>query len=126
MKFLDIETDKQRKYISNEITLMKSLSHPNILKIDDAIMNEKTMYMFMEFMDGGSLTDIIVSNERKLHGYNENVIAFILVNIANGLKYLHENNIIHRDIKSDNILLKRNTNDIKICDFGYAQQLTKE
>lgn len=48
------------------------------------------------------------------------MIAFILFGIANGLKYLHENNIIHRDIKSDNILLKRNSNDIKICDFGYA------
>lgn len=126
MKFVAIETDKQWKYISNEITLMRSLNHPNILKIDDAIMHENTMYMFMEFMDGGSLTEIIVNQDRKAHGYNENVIAFILHGIANGLKYLHENNIIHWDIKSDNILLKRNTNDIKICDFGYAQQLTKE
>ena len=103
---------------------MKSLDHPNILKIDDAIMHEKTMYMFMEFMDGGSLTDIIINKDRKLKGFNENVAAYILYQIALGLKYLHENNIIHRDIKSDNILLKRASNDVRICDFGYAQQLT--
>jgi len=120
MKFLEVETEKQKKYISNEITLMKSLKHPNILKIDDAIMHQNTMYMFMEFMDGGALTDIIINKERAELGFNENVISYILLQVGNGISYLHKNNIIHRDIKSDNILLKRKSNDVKICDFGYA------
>jgi len=47
MKFVEVETEKQKKYLGNELTLMKSLSHPNILKIFDAVFHEKTMYMFM-------------------------------------------------------------------------------
>jgi len=61
MKFVEVDTEKQKKYLGNELTLMKSLSHPNILKIYDSVFHEKTMYLFMQFMDGGALTDIVVS-----------------------------------------------------------------
>lgn len=119
MKFVEVDTEKQRKYLGNELTLMKSLDHPNILKISDAIFHENTMYMFMDFMDGGALTDLVISKERKLF-LTEEAIAFILYEVAKGVQYLHKNNIIHRDIKSDNILLRKEHNEVKICDFGYA------
>lgn len=61
---------------------MKSLDHKNILKIEDVILYEKTMYLFMDFMDGGSLTDIIVAKNWKEIGFNENVIAYILKEIG--------------------------------------------
>ena len=122
MKFVEIDTAKQKKYIGNEITLMRSLEHPNILKLSDAILFDSRMYMFMEYMDGGSLTPLVTSKKP----FPEKAIAFILKKVAEGLNYLHINNIIHRDIKSDNILMKRVGSDLKICDFGYACQLTKE
>lgn len=76
--------------------------------------------MFLEFMDGGALTDLITIDNPASYGYNENVIVHILREVAKGVDFLHQNNIIHRDIKSDNILLMRDTPDVKICDFGYA------
>ena len=84
MKFVEVDTEKQRKYLGNELTLMKSLDHPNILKISDAIFHENTMYMFMEYMDGGALTEVAISKTRKTF-LTENSIAYILYEVAKGV-----------------------------------------
>lgn len=78
--------------------------------------------MFIEYMKGGSLTDFIYQYERKIP---ENVIAFIMKEVLVGLKSLHVKRQIHRDLKSDNILLG-SSSEIKIADFGFAIQLTKD
>lgn len=57
--------------------------------------------------------------------YSENICKYVLCRALEGLNYLHERNIIHRDIKSDNLLMSTN-GDIKLADFGYAVQLTSE
>lgn len=77
--------------------------------------------MFIEYMDQGSLNQFI-----KKYGKNidEGVIAYIIREILKGLKSIHRRRQIHRDLKSDNILINKQ-GDIKIGDFGYALQLTK-
>ena len=76
----------------------------------------------MELMDVGALTELL---EEKKGNIDERLCAYILRRSLEGLYYLHSKSIIHRDIKSDNILVNKN-GDIKLCDFGYATQLTKK
>lgn len=59
-------------------------------------------------MNGGSLTDLIYFKYKTM---NENIIAYIIKQIIKGLKYMHDNNRLHRDLKSDNILLKKNVRE---------------
>ena len=77
--------------------------------------------MFIEYMDAGCLTDFIVKHKK----IPEEVIAYILKQILIGLDSLHSHSQLHRDLKSDNVLLNFN-GDIKLADFGFAIQLTKE
>jgi len=76
----------------------------------------------MEYMDGGCLTEILTQYENEVK-MNERQIAYVLREVMKGLVYLHERHKIHRDIKSDNILLTL-SGDVKLGDFGYAAQLT--
>lgn len=78
--------------------------------------------MLIEFMDGGSLTDIVYGFTKKIP---ENISAYIMREILQGLDFIHDKKQIHRDLKSDNILVDKNGN-IKVADFGFAIQLTKE
>ena len=77
--------------------------------------------MFVEFMDGGALTDLIYKFMSKIP---ENVIAYIMKSLLVALDCLHSKKQLHRDLKSDNILLNLK-GDVKIADFGFAIQLTK-
>lgn len=74
--------------------------------------------MFLELMDCGSLTEY-VGNAKAMANLTEEVCAYILVQTLRGLATLHKRNIMHRDIKSDNILVN-SKGDIKLCDFGYS------
>lgn len=73
-------------------------------------------------MDGGAMVDLVYHYRKQIP---ESVIAYILKEILTGLDSLHSRRQLHRDLKSDNILLSLN-GDVKIADFGFAIQLTKE
>lgn len=75
----------------------------------------------MELMPGGCLTDIIQDSGVTM---SENVIAQVMKQTLEGLNYIHSKHIIHRDIKSDNVLIG-GQGEVKIADFGYAAQLIK-
>lgn len=77
--------------------------------------------MFVEFMDGGAMTDLIYQFIKRIP---ENVIAYLMKELLIGLQALHEKKQLHRDLKSDNVLLNLK-GDVKIADFGFAIQLTK-
>lgn len=78
--------------------------------------------MVVEFLDGGCLTELIYNYFTKI---DEDVIAYICREILLGLDFMHKKNKVHRDLKSDNILVNKE-GDIKIADFGFATQLTAE
>lgn len=80
------------------------------------------MFMLVEFMDGGCLTEVVYSYLNKIP---EKVIAYICGEMLKGLDYIHKKNKLHRDLKSDNILITKNA-EVKIADFGFATQLTSE
>jgi len=94
----------------------------NIIKYYFSYYYEKTLFMFIEYMDHGSLNHFIGHFGRSIP---ENIIAYIVREILKGLNSIHKRRQVHRDLKSDNILINR-SGDIKIADFGYAIQLTKD
>lgn len=78
--------------------------------------------MFVEFMDGGAMVDFVYHYLKKVP---ENMVAYILKEMLQGLDSLHSRRQLHRDLKSDNVLLNMQ-GEVKIADFGFAIQLTKE
>lgn len=100
------------KYFNNEVQLMKKLDHPNILKLYDVIHNNGKIYLILEYCNGGDLSNYIKSGSKE---YNYRYFC----QIFSGLEYLYKNNILHRDIKPQNILVDNDI--IKISDFGFAR-----
>jgi len=101
---------------------MKSCKHGNLVNFIDCYLSDAAIWVVMEYVEGASLTQVI---ENCRDTVREEQIAFICKKVLEGMMYLHARNIIHRDIKSDNILCGLN-GSIKITDFGYSAKLTKD
>jgi len=115
--------DNYDEDLIGEIVMMKTLKHPNIISYLDSFKYEDQLWMVMEFMDGGSLTQVL--DQYHYLKLTEEQIAYLMGEALVGLDYLHQMHRIHRDIKSDNILLDLQGN-VKLADFGYTVQLTQE
>ena len=122
-------TVKNRKYIINEIINQRESSeHPNIVKLLDTYFADGLLWVVLEYMAGGNLTAIC--NLYSAHGsdqvrLSEPQIGYVLQSVLKALSYLHSFNRIHRDIKTDNILLGAE-GQIKLADFGFAIQLNQQ
>ncbi|HNZ66994.1 MAG TPA: serine/threonine-protein kinase, partial [Planctomycetota bacterium] len=109
------------KRFQREAMMYASLSHPNIVKIYDFGMYQNKPYIIMEYIQGKPILQYIESLQ---HGnYREH--ANLISQIAQAIHYIHQKNIIHRDIKSDNILVKEDGTPVLI-DFGIAKDFSKE
>jgi len=110
------------KLLATEISIMKSSKHPNVVEYIESYIVDERMWVVMEYMGGGCLTDVLECFEDV--ALNEAQIAYATRETLESLAYVHAHHRIHRDIKSDNILLSDH-GQIKLADFGYAAQLTK-
>ncbi|KAL2156452.1 hypothetical protein VTH82DRAFT_1197 [Thermothelomyces myriococcoides] len=122
IKQMDLAHQPRKELIVNEILVMRENKHPNIVNFLDAFLmdNDKELWVVMEYMEGGALTDVIENNPV----ITEEQISTICLETCQGLEHLHSQNIIHRDIKSDNVLLDARGN-VKITDFGFCAKLTE-
>jgi len=111
------------KLLTSEIHIMKESTHPNIVRYLDSFRVEDKLWVAMEFMGGGCLTEILEQFEDVQ--MTEGNIAWVCQETLKGLAYIHSLHRIHRDIKSDNILLG-SEGEVKLADFGYAAQLTQQ
>ncbi|BFU25188.1 serine/threonine protein kinase, putative [Entamoeba histolytica HM-1:IMSS-B] len=119
-----IITSKNEKSLINEIEIMKNCKHPNIVSFFGSYLEEGYVWVVMEFMDSGCLTEVLTEYENGFK-MTEPQMAYVLREVMKGLLYLHQRHKIHRDIKSDNILISSD-GSVKIGDFGYAAQLTSQ
>ncbi|GAM27444.1 hypothetical protein SAMD00019534_106200 [Acytostelium subglobosum LB1] len=110
------------KTVINEIGMMKNSNHANIVQYVDSYIVADELWVAMEFMGGGCLTEVL--DQHRDVQLTEPQIAFVCHEVLKGLAYIHKFNRIHRDIKSDNILIGVD-GQIKLADFGYAAQLTQ-
>jgi len=117
IKQMNLEQQPKKDLIINEIIVMKESKHQNIVNFMDSYLHEGDLWVVMEYMQGGSLTDVVTFNIM-----SEAQIAAVCREVLYGLQHLHSKNVIHRDIKSDNILLSER-GDIKLTDFGFCAQI---
>ncbi|KAK5987872.1 Serine/threonine-protein kinase MST20 [Cladobotryum mycophilum] len=119
IKQMNLEQQPKKDLIINEILVMKDSSHPNIVNFIDSYLCGGELWVVMEFMEGGSLTDVVTFNIM-----TEGQIASVCRETLKGLQHLHSKGVIHRDIKSDNILLS-NEGNIKLTDFGFCATINE-
>ncbi|EZF28283.1 STE/STE20/PAKA protein kinase [Trichophyton interdigitale H6] len=117
IKQMNLELQPKKDLIINEILVMKESKHKNIVNYMDSFLHGGDLWVVMEYMEGGSLTDVVTFNIM-----TEGQIAAVCREVLHGLQHLHSKGVIHRDIKSDNILLSLEGN-IKLTDFGFCAQI---
>ncbi|KAL1407593.1 hypothetical protein Q8F55_007026 [Vanrija albida] len=117
IKQMNLEKQPKQDLIINEILVMRESAHPNIVNFKDSYLWKGDLWVVMEYMEGGSLTDVVTA-----HCMSEAQIAAVSRETCEGLRHLHSKGVIHRDIKSDNILLSLN-GDVKLTDFGFCARI---
>jgi len=118
MKFIDKVNfvGPEASSIYEEIKLIKSIKHKNIVKLIDVIETSTVLCIVMEYCENGELYDLIVDN---FQNFTNDDKKKIFKELVEAVKYLHENNISHRDLKVENVLLDRD-NNVKLADFNLA------
>jgi p21-activated kinase 1 len=108
IKQMDLDKQSRRDLIINEILVIRASCHANIVNYIDSFLYENELWVVMEYMEGGTLTDIVTTSLM-----TEGQIAAVSREITQGLQHLHKQGMIHRDVKSSHVLLSL-TGDIKI------------
>ncbi|XP_004616560.2 mitogen-activated protein kinase kinase kinase 19 isoform X1 [Sorex araneus] len=113
-----LATEKEYRKLQEEVDLLKALNHVNIVAYLGTCLEENIVSIFMEFVPGGSISSII----NRFGPLPEMVFCKYTKQILQGVAYLHENCVVHRDIKGNNVMLMP-TGIIKLIDFGCARRL---
>ena len=120
VKCMEIDSIKKvAQRIRKEIQICKTLSHPNIVSTLDVVYDKSggNIYLILEYCSGGDLSQFLKGRAMK-----EKYVRKFMYQISKGLKYLSDNQILHRDLKPQNILLDEK-GDLKIADFGFARYI---
>ena len=131
--------EKVKKYFNNEIYILKNVNHPNIIKLHEIKQTLNNFYLVFDLCNGGGLSNCL-EKYMKNNGnkpFTQEIVQHIMRQLVSGLQYLHNNKILHRDLKSDNVLVNFEKEEdkknfdllkcvVKIIDFGFARYLEND
>lgn len=119
IKQIPLEKDHDLRALMGEIDLLKILKHENIVKYHGFVKTLNSLNVFLEYCAGGSLRQLY---KRLGHGFLEPQLVLYVKPILHGLGYLHEQGVVHRDVKAANVLLTE-SGEVKLADFGVATKV---
>ena len=109
-----VETQINKKYFINEISILKTIQHKNIVKLETIRQTLHNYYIITEFYNGGGLSDCLKKYKMiNGKGFSEEIVQHLIRQIVDALKYLHSRKIIHRDLKLENLLINFETDEDK-------------
>lgn len=114
-----LKSQKQINRLQREIRFLKLLYHPHIIKVYDVVETLDSIYIMMEYANGGELFDYIVANKKVKDPEAKDFFRQVL----SAVDYCHKNAVIHRDLKPENLLLD-SKKGIKIIDFGFGNNFS--
>jgi len=120
-KHIRIRKPEQKEKVVEEINLLKKFSNPHIIRFIEAFENPGQVILIMEYLDGGELFERVAGEDFNL---TESDCCQFMKQICRGVSYLHDHNIVHLDLKPENVVCtQRDNTQVKIIDFGTAKQL---
>ncbi|XP_071120619.1 twitchin-like isoform X18 [Mytilus edulis] len=123
-KFINTPYPLDKFAVKNEINVMNQCHHPKLLQLKDAFEDKYEMCLIFEFLAGGELFDRIAAEDYKM---TECEVINYMRQICDGLKHMHENSIVHLDVKPENVMCTtKNSNEVKMIDFGLATKLNPD
>merc|ERR1711971_914608 len=116
---------KQEAALKNEVQILQNLSHPGVVNLERMFETPERIFVVMEKLRGDMLEMILSSEQGRL---SERITKFLVTQILVALKHLHSKNIVHCDLKPENVLLSSDSDfpQVKLCDFGYARIIGKK
>lgn len=117
-------TGEERRAALNEVHVLQMLKHPNIIAYFDSFFGETSFMIAMEYAQGGTLHNLIEEREGKLLDEEEIIRLFVQILVA--IYHVHKQKILHRDLKTQNILLNKTRKVVKIGDFGISKVLSSK
>lgn len=119
-KFVSVQKDQEKRDVLNEIEIMKSLTHPRLIQLYDVYENKKQMCLILELINGGELFERVINDHFTL---TERLCELYVMQICDGINFMHKSNVLHLDMKPENILcLSKDGHRLKIIDFGLARR----
>lgn len=118
---LNAMSAKDRGFVTNEVKCLSRCNNPHIVRCESAVERDGILLIVMEYADGGDLYRQIRARQQSLRYFREHEVIFIFLQLCIALDHIHMNKMMHRDLKTANILLTT-TGLVKLGDFGFSRQ----
>ncbi len=117
-KFKETEDELVKKTMKRELKMLQQLKHENIVEFQESFIHKNNLFLVFEFLEK-NLLEVL---EESPNGLSPKLIRSFIFQMCKAVSYLHKNNMIHRDVKPENLLIDEKMN-LKLCDFGFARKI---